>query len=77
MALYQAIFLGGTPLGAPLIGWVGDAWGPRWTLAIGAIACALTVVVAVGYLVRQKGWGILPWHHAEEDVVIDTLEEAR
>jgi len=77
MALYQAIFLGGTPLGAPLLGWVGDAWGPRWTLAIGAIACALAVVIAVGYLVRQSGWGIMPWHHPEEQVVVEDLEEAR
>ena len=77
MALYQAIFLGGTPLGAPVLGWIGDAWGPRWTLAIGAIACALTVVVAVGYLVRQSGWGILPWRHDEEDMFVAALEEAR
>ncbi len=78
MALYQAIFLGGTPLGAPLLGWVGDAWGPRWTLAIGAIACALAVVIAVGYLVRQSGWGILPWRHSEdEEILVEELEEAR
>ena len=77
MALYQAIFLGGTPLGAPMLGWIGDAWGPRWTLAIGAIACAVTVVVAVGYLVRQSGWGFLPWRHDEEDALVEALEEAR
>lgn len=77
MALYQAIFLGGTPLGAPVLGWIGDAWGPRWTLAIGAIACAVTVVVAVGYLVRQSGWGFLPWRHDEDEVVVEALEEAR
>ncbi len=55
MALYTAIFLGGTPLGAPIIGWVGDAFGPRWTLLAGAIACALTFL-AVGWfmLFRRK-----------------------
>jgi len=77
MALYQAIFLGGTPLGAPVLGWVGDAWGPRWTLAIGAIACGLTVFVAVGYLVRRSGWGVLPWRHSDDEVVLEPLEEAR
>jgi MFS family permease len=78
MALYQAIFLGGTPIGAPLIGWIGDAWGPRWTLAVGAIACALAVVIAVGYLVRQSGWDIMPWrnHHADA-VLVEDFEEAR
>ncbi len=77
MALYQAIFLGGTPLGAPVIGWVGDAFGPRWTLAIGAIACALAVVVAVAYLVRESGWGVLPWRRVEEEVVVDDFQAAR
>ena len=28
MALYMAIFMGGTPLGAPLIGWIGERSGP-------------------------------------------------
>lgn len=53
MALYMAIFLGGTPLGSPLVGWVGDAWGARWTLAIGAIATGLTFLIIAGYLLRQ------------------------
>jgi MFS family permease len=29
MALYMAIFMGGTPIGAPIIGWIGDVWGAR------------------------------------------------
>ncbi len=45
MALYMAIFMGGTPLGAPLIGWIGDVAGPRWTVGIGTIAVGLTLVV--------------------------------
>ena len=32
MALYAMVLMGGTPVGAPLIGWVGEAFGPRWTL---------------------------------------------
>ncbi|TDK26431.1 MFS transporter [Arthrobacter crusticola] len=36
MALYLAIFLGGTPLGAPVVGWVSDAFGPRWSLGVAA-----------------------------------------
>ncbi|HTE61386.1 MAG TPA: MFS transporter, partial [Solirubrobacteraceae bacterium] len=36
MAIYLAIFMGGTPVGAPLIGWVADTLGPRWALGIGA-----------------------------------------
>ena len=44
MALYMAIFMGGTPIGAPVIGWIGDAWGPRWTIAIGTVAVGLSLV---------------------------------
>lgn len=56
MALYMAIFLGGTPIGAPVLGWVGDVWGPRATLAIGALACGLAVVTVTLYLLRRNDW---------------------
>ncbi len=41
VALYMMIFIGGTPIGAPLIGWVGEAFGARWTLIAGGL---LTVI---------------------------------
>lgn len=55
MSLYMAIFTGGTPLGAPLIGWVGDGWGPRWTLLVGAIATGLAALLAAAYLWNRVG----------------------
>ena len=55
MAILLAIVLGGTPLGAPLVGWVADTWGPRWSLAVGAAAGLLTVAVGLRYLVRYRG----------------------
>jgi MFS family permease len=36
MALRVGIALGGTPIGAPIAGWVADHLGPRWALGIGA-----------------------------------------
>jgi len=54
MALYMAIFMGGTPLGAPIIGWIGDAWGARWTIAIGTIAVGITLVVVSFWLARRE-----------------------
>lgn len=78
MAIYQAIFLGGTPIGAPLIGWVGDAWGPRWTVAIGGIMCGVAVVVAIAYLVADEGWDVMPWRNRRPDaVLVEDFEEAR
>ncbi len=56
MALYSAVFLGGTPIGSPILGWIGDAWGPRWTIAIGSIACFIAVAVAGLYLLRRNNW---------------------
>jgi MFS family permease len=38
MAIFMAIALGGTPVGAPAIGWVVDRFGPRWGVATGAAA---------------------------------------
>ncbi len=53
MALYVAIFFGGTPIGAPLIGWIGQVWGPRWTILAGSVATLLTTVVATAYVLRS------------------------
>ncbi|GAA8847156.1 MFS transporter [Helicobacter pylori] len=54
MALYMAIFFGGTPLGAPIIGWIGDVLGPRWTIGIGAAAVGITLVVVSIWLGRHE-----------------------
>jgi MFS family permease len=54
MALYMAVFMGGTPLGSPLIGWIGSAWGPRWTILVGSVATALAVLAAMLYLMRSE-----------------------
>ncbi|NMM23781.1 MAG: MFS transporter [Phycicoccus sp.] len=54
MALYLAVFMGGTPLGSPLIGWIGSAWGPRWTILVGSITTGMAVLAAMLYLVRSE-----------------------
>jgi MFS family permease len=55
MAIYMAIAMGCTPLGAPLVGWVADRFGPRWSLAVGAASGFLAVLVGTRYLVRYRG----------------------
>src|SRR3954471_19798028 len=52
MALYMAIFMGGTPVGAPIIGWVGGAFGPRWTILVGGLVSLVTALAALGYVMR-------------------------
>jgi MFS family permease len=54
MALYMAIFMGGTPVGAPLIGGVSEVFGPRWTIGIGAVAVAVALVGVVVWLGRAE-----------------------
>jgi MFS family permease len=48
MALYFVLFLGTTPIGAPIIGWVAEAFSPRAALAMGGVATLLAI--AYGYL---------------------------
>ena len=47
MALYMMVVMGGTPLGAPVVGWVGATFGARWTLLGGGAMTVLGVVLAV------------------------------
>lgn len=54
MSLYLAIFMGGTPLGAPLIGWIGAAYGARWTLLVGAVADLLVLAGVGSYLLLRR-----------------------
>jgi MFS family permease len=54
MALYMMILMGGTPVGAPVIGWVGQTFGPRWTLLGGAAVTLVVVVAATGWLMRTE-----------------------
>jgi MFS family permease len=53
MALRVAIALGGTPIGAPIVGWVANRFGPRWALGIGAAAGFAAALVAVYVLARR------------------------
>ena len=49
MAIYMAIFMGCTPLGAPLVGWVADVFSPRWALGVGAASGFVAALVALAY----------------------------
>jgi MFS family permease len=52
LAILLAIALGTTPLGAPIVGWVADRFGPRWALGVGAAAGFAAAVVGVHYLAK-------------------------
>ena len=46
MALYVLVFLGGTPVGAPLIGALAEAFGPRSSIVLGGVVTGVSGVVA-------------------------------
>ncbi|MCC8982737.1 MFS transporter [Bradyrhizobium acaciae] len=65
MALRLGVALGGTPIGAPIVGWVADHLGPRWALGVGATAGFAAALVALGMLSRL------------DDEAEDSSQEAR
>jgi len=46
MGLYSIVFLGSTPIGAPLVGWIASIAGPRVGMAIGGVAALVAAAVA-------------------------------
>ena len=52
MALWALAWLGSTPIGGPIIGWAGQAIGPRWALVIGGVAALACGVLALPALTR-------------------------
>jgi MFS family permease len=73
MAIRLAIAQGGTPIGAPIVGWVADTFGPRWALGVAAAGGFVAALVALRYLLRRREFpfwfarGRLQFHPAGAD----------
>jgi predicted MFS family arabinose efflux permease len=52
MALWALAWLGSTPIGGPIVGWAGQAFGARWALVIGGVAALACGVLALPALTR-------------------------
>jgi MFS family permease len=65
MALFGVAFLGSTPIGGPIVGWVSETLGPRVGLGMGASAALLAGVVA-----------FVAHHRDDEIVAVDASEVA-
>ena len=55
MGLYMLVFLGGTPLGSPLAGWVAEIWGPRMSMVAGGLISLVASVLMTYFLARKRG----------------------
>lgn len=60
MSLWTVAFLGTTPIGAPIIGWIGETAGPRWGLYVSGLAAILAAVLAYILIKRDEEQIITP-----------------
>ena len=62
MGIYTLVFFGGTPIGAPVIGWAADRFGPRSGLVGGGLGTVVWTVLAAGvyWLTRERGNDLRP-----------------
>ncbi|MFJ7149482.1 MFS transporter [Streptomyces sp. NPDC100445] len=69
MALFMMVFMGGTPLGAPVVGWITDTYGARIGFAAGGVVSAVAAG-AVGLVLARVGGLRLSvgWHHGHPRV---------
>ncbi|HEY5410071.1 MAG TPA: MFS transporter [Caulobacteraceae bacterium] len=78
MALRLAIALGGTPIGAPIVGWVADHFGPRWALGVGAAAgfgAAAVAAAFIGHGRNQEARRAIADHRAPQPPQADAEED--
>jgi MFS family permease len=52
MALWGLAWMGSTPIGGPIVGWVGEVLGARWSLLIGGVPTLVVGLVSYPMLAR-------------------------
>jgi len=72
LALYMAVIMGSTPVGAPIAGWITDEFGPRAAIAVGGFAGILAMMIGVTWMLVS---GRL--HRRENTRFLLTLDETR
>jgi MFS family permease len=78
MSLFMMVFVGGTPLGAPIVGWITDTFGARVGFAFGGLISLLAAAVVGLVLARVGGLRLsVGWHHGHPRVRFVPREEER
>lgn len=73
MSVYMMVFLGGTPIGAPTVGWIAEHLGVRWSLVLGGLV-SVTVAVAAAMVFRPAARKVVHVGHAaraEKTVLVE------
>jgi MFS family permease len=61
MALYMMVFLGATPIGSPVVGWISEQFGPRWSVGVGSITA---LIVSIGAAIwASRNWKFEVHYH--------------
>ncbi|PKQ27287.1 MAG: MFS transporter [Actinobacteria bacterium HGW-Actinobacteria-4] len=61
MALYMLVFVGATPIGSPIVGFIGEEFGARWAIGIGSIAAFAVALAAAAWSIRH--WDLEVTYH--------------
>lgn len=72
MGIYLTLFLGGTPLGSPILGAIAGAIGIRWTIVLCGLATAIPALIT--YLLLKERIGN-PLSYAVDDVLETSYDE--
>ncbi|MFE3633897.1 MFS transporter [Streptomyces sp. NPDC059168] len=76
MALFMMVFVGGTPLGAPVVGWITDTYGARVGFAFGGVISAVAAAVIGLVLARVGGLRLsVGWHRGHPQVRLVPREQ--
>ncbi|MEU2051815.1 MFS transporter [Streptomyces bungoensis] len=76
MALFMMVFMGGTPVGAPVVGWVTDTYGARIGFALGGVVAAASAATIGLVLARIGGLRLsVGWHQGRPRVQFVRREE--
>jgi MFS family permease len=54
MGVYMLVFAGGTPIGAPLVGWMAQEFGARSAMWLGGAAAISVALFAAVLAIRQR-----------------------
>jgi len=71
MSLWAVAFLGSTPIGGPIIGWIGQYASPRWGLATGGFA-AFAGAAFGAWALRKSRLAAREKVAVQEEMSIDT-----
>lgn len=72
LALYMAVIMGSTPIGAPIAGWIVDAFSARTSIMVGGLAGIVAFLIGIGWMLSS---GRL--HRREHTRFLLTLDETR